>query len=323
VDVDPSEVPNPYNTSEGRAIRDHLLEEYKVKTTGEESVEELRARYRTAWNKAQEKRFMDGGTQTPDPRWMKAYEAEQELVQKSRLWARVEELGGTVDQSASVDALKAQVKALLVAKEKSEKERAEQEAKAKREAVSQEIERTAKVETKKGGQTFDEMARNYYKDMPEISMVPAKDNNEAVSDAEVVKRFVAGKSNPEMTKREKAGVENDANALVKWRAEIIGRRGTLISTSPIGIEVWQYINDSNDEEKKSVNLWILNLSAKVIALDGISALFIGTKRGQELTECLPVQVEATSWGSRAIGTYIHEEGVSPRSYFTVREYVAK
>jgi hypothetical protein len=122
VSIDPPEVPNPYNTSEGRAIRDALLETYKVKCSGNESIETLRALYRKAWNDDQEARRQD--QREVDPRYLAAQqaneqaearakqaaaEAQQAAEEKKRSDTLADELtaiGGTPDGDASPEHLR-------------------------------------------------------------------------------------------------------------------------------------------------------------------------------------------------------------------------
>jgi hypothetical protein len=59
-EIDPPKVPNPLNVSEYRALRDHLLEEYKLKTTPQHEIEDLRALYRIAWLERQKTLYNEG-----------------------------------------------------------------------------------------------------------------------------------------------------------------------------------------------------------------------------------------------------------------------
>ncbi len=78
VSIDPPEVPNPYKTSEGRAIRDVLLEVYKIACSGNESIETLRALYRKTWNEDQAVRLRE--QREVDPRYTAALKANEQDI---------------------------------------------------------------------------------------------------------------------------------------------------------------------------------------------------------------------------------------------------
>lgn len=75
VDIAPPEPPNPYNTSEARALRDVLSESFHKKMADTVPVADLRALYRKLWNDDQERRSMDG--EAVDPTWAKAHQEEE------------------------------------------------------------------------------------------------------------------------------------------------------------------------------------------------------------------------------------------------------
>jgi hypothetical protein len=132
VSIDPPEVPNPYNTSEGRAIRDVLLEAYKIKCSGTESIEALRALYRTSWNNDQEIRRKE--QREVDPRYLAAQLANEQAVADAQKAAErkkitdnlIDELkgiGGTPDGDDSPEHLRTLIADFMAEVTRKKKER--------------------------------------------------------------------------------------------------------------------------------------------------------------------------------------------------------
>src|SRR5271170_569673 len=110
VSIDPPEVANPYNTSEGRAIRDVLLEVYQIKCSGTETIEALRTLYRKTWNDDQEARRHE--QREVDPRYLAAQQANEQAVATAQQEAELKKIsdnlineltsiGGTPDGDVS------------------------------------------------------------------------------------------------------------------------------------------------------------------------------------------------------------------------------
>src|SRR5271154_1950740 len=106
-DVPPPEVPNPFNTSESRAIRDCLEDTFHKKTSDKLSLEELQALYRKLWNEDQEKRFFDGNP--TDPRWAKAHQDEEAVEAHNKMVDELHRLGGKAKPEMDDEALKAAI----------------------------------------------------------------------------------------------------------------------------------------------------------------------------------------------------------------------
>lgn len=100
VDIDPPEVPNPWNTSEARALRDCLLENYQTKVPATTTLDELRVMYSTAWNTAQAALLAKGAG--ADPRYVAAQEADE----RQRLEARLRSAGTAIPPQATLAELR-------------------------------------------------------------------------------------------------------------------------------------------------------------------------------------------------------------------------
>jgi len=110
VEVDPPAAPNPYNTSEARALRDHLDETYGQKFGAKTSLEDLQTAYRLAWNVRQANLLVEGKA---DP----VYVAATEQADRVELMARITELGGTPAATSTLTDLTAQRDTLIAAKQ--------------------------------------------------------------------------------------------------------------------------------------------------------------------------------------------------------------
>ena len=204
-DIAPPDVPNPYGTSEGRAIRDVMTETYHQKLSDKLPLKELQAAYRKAWNDDQLNRYDSG--RDLSPQWLAAYQQEEDSKARKRLVNDLTRLGGQADDTMDVAALERAIadRKSIVTKEKSVL--AEAEIAKRREDASRQIE----------GEQKNDTDRSSGKGKQVIALSLYVTSADLMSDEDVTKTYIAAHFKPDSTALERKGVEARAKMLVDER----------------------------------------------------------------------------------------------------------
>lgn len=269
VDVDPPEVPNPYNTSEARAIRDVMAETYHQKLSDKVPVEELRTLYRKAWNNDQQRRLDEG--KDPDPKWLAAHqqeEAQEAIAVRRKELAR---LGGTATATMDADALDKAITERRAAIAAEQKAKAAADLAAQREAAAKQIE-----EEQRRQEAKERASAASTKKTTSITLdITPK---EAPSAQEVINRLIENKRSPGNTQHDLAKIQKEAEEAVAVRTKFQKSGYTLSFISPIGIEIWTKVVPTEDPERMEVDVRTMNYSEASHTLNTITIGFTGSKR---------------------------------------------
>ena len=265
-DIPPPEVPNPFNTSESRAIRDVLEESFHKKTSDKLSLEDLQLLYRKLWNEDQEKRFFDGSP--TDPRWAKAHQEEEAADAHSKMVDELRRLGGKPTPAMDDDALKA-----AIAERKEWMRRADREQRAAEEAKRHEVDQAAHP----GG---DAKAT-----AQPLSLHLCTGAGDLSSDAALVALVREAAIQPDMTQPERDMVESTAKALVAGRALLKQAGGVPVMASGSGVELWMRLSPvADDPAKVHLALTLINPTAKHLHLDQVIVTITGSTRNPATLE---------------------------------------
>lgn len=246
VEIDPPEVPNPYNVSEARALRDHLTEEFGLKGLEGRSAAELRDRYRAAWNQREADRLAEG--KAGDPRYA---QAQAEEASARRLAAAVAELG-KLGKNAPSSASYTEVEALVRTAREEAAARAAAEAKARQEEQSLLIERNLTGPKTNGGAGSGEL------DAVAVPRVDAP----ILAKPIIIEAMVAARIRDTMTTKEIEAVRNDVtDDYARWAKDqpTSGWLAVFSDGATCELRLTTTIEKS-DPEKGYMSYWFVNLS---------------------------------------------------------------
>ena len=294
VDIAPPEAPNPYGTSEGRAIRDVMEETYHQKLSDKVPLDALQAAYRKAWNDDQLKRYDHG--QDPDPKWLAAYKQEEETKSRSRLVNDLSKLGGQADDAMDTAALERAIvdRKAAIAKEKSALAEAEI-AKRREEAIRQ-------IEGEQHRQPAPE--RSSVTDKRAMAMTAYFAASDAMSDADIMKTYIAAHFETTHTALEKKELEARAKKLVDERQAFKKRGGVPAMVSGTGVEIWALPIPTNDPEKIYFGLKVFNFTDKAVNVKNYQ---LDVKNSTRNPATISVTEDfigsfAASWSSSLVGS---------------------
>jgi hypothetical protein len=259
-DIPPPEVPNPFNTSESRALRDLLQETFHKKTSDKLSLEDLQSLYRKLWNEDQEKRFFDG---TPtDPRWAKAHQDEDAVEVHNKMIDELRRLGGKATPEMDDDALKA-----AIAERKEWMRRADREQRAAEEAKRHEVVHAARpANDPKALATAQPVAMHMCTGEGDLS-----------SNGALIALVKEAAIQPDMTQPERDMVDSTAKALVASRDVLKQAGGVPVLVSGSGIELWMRLSPlADDAQKVHLALTLINPTGKHLHLDRATIAITGS-----------------------------------------------
>jgi hypothetical protein len=286
-DIPPPAVPNPFNTSESRAIRDVLDESFHKKTSDKLSLEELQALYRKLWNEDQEKRFFDG---TPtDPRWAAARQEEEAAEAHTKMIDELRRLGGKVAPGMDDDALKA-----AITERKEWMRRADREQRAAEEAKRHEV---AHGPNPAGAGTATASVQP-------VTMHLCTGINDISSDGALSALVTESATQPDMTQPERDMVAATAKALVASRAELKKEGGIAMLVSGSGVELWLRLSPSPDDPSRiHCSLTLINPTGKHLHLDHATIAIAGSTHNpatlaiDEAIACPPTAAASSGKGA--------------------------
>ncbi len=259
-DIPPPEAPNPFNTSESRAIRDVLEESFHKKTSDKLSLDDLQQLYRKLWNEDQEKRFFDGNP--VDPRWAKAHQEEEAVEAHNKMVDELRRLGGKATPGMDDDALKA---AILERKEWMR--RADREQRAAEEAKRHEVVKPARPGT-------DAKILTTAQTVPLHMCTGAGDLS---SNGALIALVKEAAIQPDMTQPERDMVEGTAKALVADRETLKQSGGVPVLVSGSGVELWMRLSPLADDARKvHLALTLFNPTGKHLHLDRVTIAITGS-----------------------------------------------
>ncbi len=305
-DVTLPEVPNPYNTSESRALRDHLEEAYRLKASEKMSLEELRELYRKTWNDDQEKRYFAGDAARPaDKTWEKAYLSEQEKTQRAKWVATLERLGASAPDDATVEQLRAL--AAKVAREQEEaveKKRRDETEHLRAEAAKQNAaEAAANADKPKSSQTNARGA---------ILMTPVFGEQDILTEARIRGATNAFTKKPSVTEHDRKEIERTADSFIDTRQRFIKNfNAVAVATNNAGIEVWLGTKPNQvDKERAHLYMFIVNMTPDIHCMNTYDIVFNGSKRNTKLTSAhgMDALVFPLSMREHYVGEYLVDEG---------------
>jgi hypothetical protein len=253
-------VPNPFNTSESRAIRDLLEETFHKKTSDKLSLEELQHLYRTLWNEDQEKRFFDGNP--TDPRWAKAHQDDDLLEAHNKMVDELRRLGGKATPGMDDDALKA-----AIAERKQWMLRADREQRAAEEAKRHEVPQAGRP----AGDAKAPAAAQ------PVAMHLCTGASDLSSNGALIALVKESAIQPDMTQRERDMVETMAKALVESREMLKQAGGVPVLVSGSGVELWMRLSPLADNAGKvHLAVTLINPTGKHLHLDKASIAITGS-----------------------------------------------
>ncbi len=285
-DVAPPEAPNPFNTSESRAIRDVLQETFHKKTSDKLTLEELQALYRKLWNEDQEKKFFDGNP--TDPRWAKARADEEAVEAHNKMVDELVRLGGKPKLGMSDDEVKA-----AVTERKEWAQRADREQRAAEEARKHEIAHPkGPANPGKSPTTAQPVVMHQCTGPGDLS-----------SDAALIALVKEAAIQPDMTQPERAMVEIMAKELVARRTALKQSGGVPMLVSGGGVELWMRLSPlADDATKVHLALTLINPTGKHIHLDAATVAVTGSAHNphtvtlDEMLICPPTAAAASDKG---------------------------
>lgn len=305
-DLTPPEVPNPYNTSEGRAIRDHLEETYRLKVSDKLSLDELRDLYRKTWNTDQEQRFLAGDSARPaDAEWVKAHLDEEEKAQRAKWVATLERLGVSAPNDATIEQLRAL--AAKVAREQEEaveNKRREETERLRAEAAKQNAAAAAADAEKP--KAAGPNARG------SILLTPVFGEQDVLTEARIRGAVNVFTTKPNVTERDRKEIERTADGLIDTRQRFIKNlKAVAVATNNAGIEVWLGTKPSlSDKERGYIYLLIVNMTPDERYMNSYEVIFTGSKRNSTLTSerGMDALVFPLSIREYHVGEYLIDEG---------------
>jgi hypothetical protein len=284
VDIDPPSVPNPYNVSESRALRDHLADTYHITASDKTSLDNLRAIYRKAWNKEQMELLLD--EKPADHRFVQAYREER----KAELAEQVQELGGTVTETDTPEALTARIAELRREAARhiaTKQEREAAEARAHVIAALEADHATTSQSTNRTG------TRGEPDTADRITLNPVKSGLDLLADDRMAAAMVTDQVDELTTRFERASYAHQAADFIQQRLEL-GKQGYEPQFSNVdGIEVWsRIVQDHQDPEKLTIELELVNPTAYFIRIEAVEFAFSGTRRNPpsatEIDPAIPI-----------------------------------
>jgi hypothetical protein len=305
-DVTLPEVPNPYNTSESRAIRDHLEEAYRLKASEKMSLEELRELYRKTWNDDQEKRYFAGDAARPaDKTWVQAYLTELEQAQRAKWVATLERLG----VSAPVDATAEQLRTLAA---KVAREQEETVVKKRRDETERLIAEAAKQNTAEAAVNADKPKSSQTNARGAILMTPVFGEQDILTEARIRGATNVFTKKPSVTERDRKEIERTADSFIDTRQRFIKNfNAVAVATNNTGIEVWLGTKPSSiDKERAHLYMFIVNMTPNLRYMNTYDIVFNGSKRNTKLTSAdrMDVMVLPLSMREHFVGEYLVDEG---------------
>lgn len=247
LDMQPPDVPNPWNTSESKAIRDHLTETFRVQAPANANDEQLRALYKKTWLADQEDRFINGGE--VDPRFLAAKKLEAEAIRRDSLIAGLERLGIHPDHSLTTDALN----------ELLDKTKAEQVQRQVTTMPAATPEPQSEDRRTISSQTDHSIA---------LQLRPVTNSDKMPDEDSFAKNLSFGLSLGKSTASSLRAATSAAQRLARERTRIAGKSSyTLIGDG--GIEAYALIDQAEAGDLSKISIYLINPSAQRIRISDL------------------------------------------------------